>query len=515
MPGAVLGKLAGRAIRREDSGPSWARTLTWISAGVLAGASVAVVVGVRTPLVLAPAWLAVFGIALGRLATRLRAGLVIAVFGLALGVASLFVVLGVASGAERLLVASLARLNGHALVSKYGLDFFEYEAVADRLAGDPRIRAASPFVFGVGALVRLDAQGPAEEPAEGPAEELGADRALPAAGGEQAPVVVTVKGVDPQRLAGFRGAAELFRRGTLADLRPAGPREPPGIALGWRLARRVDAEIGDRVRVVVPASIRAEPGPFDAPRHAEFEVLAVLDTGFVEFDTSFALVHLTAAQALMFGEMRATGIELELEEPRLGTALPIARELADELDAPRLDKGYPPHFRAASWVDRSPMLVSLRQSKVVIILVLGLIVVVASGSLIGALLLLVRRKRCEIGALAAMGATRAQLFWVFELVGVYVGLLGSLVGLALGAASLAVLALLRFDLDAEIYMLDHLPVAFTFTDMIIPSALAVLVCALASGPVAWRVARARPLDLLLERAAVLNPARRPRRSRQP
>ena len=63
----------------------------------------------------------------------LRPMLIIAVLGLAIGVASLFVVLGVSSGVERELVRAMARLNGHALVGKYGLDFYEYDEVAARL----------------------------------------------------------------------------------------------------------------------------------------------------------------------------------------------------------------------------------------------------------------------------------------------------------------------------------------------------------------------------------------------
>lgn len=495
--------LAGRLSLREDEAPRWTRGTVVVALLVAVAAGAGLLAGLRSAWLLAPLWLALAALGVAGLAARLRPVFVVAAGGLAVGVAALFVVLGVASGVEQLLVGSLARLNGHAMVSKYGLDFFEYEEVAETLEADPRVRAASPFVFGVGAMVEVHepAAVPGRLDADAPAEgESGAGEGVGGEGGgeegEGEPVVVTIKGVDPERLAGFSSVDELFAAGDLSALRPAQPRSRPGIVLGTRLARRLDVELGSVVRVVVPASIggdtEALAGP---PRHGEFEVLGLLDTGFAEFDSSFALMHISAAQAVVYGEFRASGVELELADGSagLGDALPVARELVAELNAPRTQARLQPLYRAASWAERSATLISIRQTKALIAVVLTLIVVVASGALIGALLLLVRRKRRDIGVLATMGARRRQVFWAFELVGVWIGVLGSALGLAFGALSLGLLALLRFDLDPSVYMIDHLPVAFVLTDMLIPSALAILICALVAGPVAWRASGLRPM----------------------
>lgn len=473
-----VGLLAGRLIRRRAAAPRWAVVLKWIGVALLVEAALGLVAGLRGPLVIASLWLATLALLVAVLVTRLRAMLVVSVLGLALGVASMFVVLGVGSGIEAVLVGSLARLNGHAMVNKYGLDFFEYEDVARTLEADPRVRAASPFVFGVGAVVVVDPD------------------AEPSSDAEADPVVVSIKGVDPQRLAKFSAVDELFSHGGLDSLRPADPHLKPGIALGVRLARRIGAEPGSIVRVVVPAEIRQDSDAGDPPRHAEFEVLGLLDTGFAEFDATFALVHLRAAQAVIFGEGRATGIEIELRDARIATAVPIARELSDQLNRPVIEQDKPPLYRSASWFENSATLISIRQTKALLAVIVSLIVVVASSSLIGALLLMVRRERRHIGVLAALGAKPRQLFAAFELVGVWIGVLGSLLGLALGCISLLALRLLRLELDPEVYMIDRLPVAFVFSDMLVPTGLAVLVCALVSGPIARRVGKTRPLELL-------------------
>ncbi|PRQ04656.1 Lipoprotein-releasing system transmembrane protein LolE [Enhygromyxa salina] len=485
LVGGFVSLVAQRLIRRERASPGWARV--GVVAGVaLAAAGVALAAGLRGPVIVAGFWLASLVVLIAALAVRLRAMLVVAVLGLALGVASLFVVLGVASGIEGLLVSSLARLNGHAMVSKYGLDFFEYDAIASELEADARVRAASPFVFGVGAIVVVgDSPGSSDSP---DSPDLGHD-----------PVIVTIKGVDPDRLSGFSTAQDLFSVGGFEALRPAGPRTSPGIVLGTRLARRLDARPGARVRVVVPAEIRQDrDATAGQPRHGEFEVLGLLDTGFAEFDASFVLMHISAAQAIVFGESRASGIELELEPGAagLGAALPVTRELVEQLNRPRTAQRLQPLYRAASWAERSATLSSIRQTKALLVLILSLIVVVASGSLLGALLVLVRRERRHIGVLAALGATPRQLFWVFESVGLGIGALGSILGLALGTVSLGALSLLEFELDPDIYMIDHLPVAFVFVDLLIPSAIAVAVCAVVTGPIARRVSKTRPIALV-------------------
>jgi lipoprotein-releasing system permease protein len=444
-------------------------------------------IGSRGPLLVASFWLASLVALVCVLIMHLRAMLVVSVLGLALGVASLFVVLGVASGIEQLLVDSLARLNGHAMVSKYGLDFYEYDEVVAQLEADSRVHAASPFVFGVAAIVLVEQGSESDE-----------------AGSELEPVIVTIKGVDPEQLDDFSTTAELFEAGDFTALRPAGPRTRPGVVLGTRLARRLgakpagtDGEPGDVVRIVVPDAIRQDGDATEgAPRHGEFEVLGLLDTGFAEFDASFVLVHISAAQALVFGQRRASGIELELAHARLGNSIDVATKLAEALNRPLTEQKLPPLYRAASWAERSATLISIRQTKALLVVVLSLIILVASGSLLGALLLLVRRERRHIGVYAALGARPRQLFWVFESVGIAIGGVGSLLGLAWGAVSLFALSLLRLDLDADVYLIDHLPVAFVFADLLVPTVIAVLVCAIVTGPVALRVSRTRPLSLL-------------------
>src|SRR5690606_36972660 len=115
--------------------------------------------------------------------------------------------------------------------------------------------------------------------------------------------------------------------GELGALRPGDVRHVPAIALGGRLAARLGVEVGDRVRLVAPAELDGTAAAMSRPpRHGEYEVVDLLDTGVGDYDAALALVHLSAAQALFFGERRVTGVEFALREPDQATA--FAHEVA-------------------------------------------------------------------------------------------------------------------------------------------------------------------------------------------
>jgi lipoprotein-releasing system permease protein len=387
----------------------------------------------------------------------------VSVVGVALGCASLMTALSVTGGFQREITRALARFNGHVLITKYGLDFAEYEPMCERFMADERITAASPFAYSAVAVVGLDDT----EQEQG----LG-------------PKVVVGKGIDPVRAADLDGLASAFGRGDLSGLRPGSTGTMPGVVLGRALSRVLGVEVGDKVRLVVPAELDGtEESSKKPPRHATFEVLDILDVGIAEFDREIALVHLTAAQSLFFREGRITGIELELVDPEL--AEQVADELAAEL---------PEVYRVSTWRDaNSALLIGLAQIRVVLSFVLGLMVVVAASSLIASLLLLVRRKHHDVAVLMALGGDGGLVFWVFEAVGVLAGVVGAVLGVALGAIYCAAIAAYRYPLVGEVYPVDHLPVALDVADALGPAIAAVALCALASGPVAALAARTRIL----------------------
>lgn len=479
---ALIGLVARRMLLRErPAGRGGVVVLAVAAAVTLAGAA-ATLVGVRAigpPLAAGVAALLLVGLVLAR---RLMPAVAVAVFGAGLGCAALVTVLGVTSGFERELIGRLSKVGGQVTLSEYGLDFDEYPQVVARWGADPRVIAASPFAFSTAAVVPVRAGEDRSEGA-GPEAQVEKDRSgetYTRAIRRNAPIIAVVKGVDPALAGRLPGTATMARRGDLSALRPGDVRHGPAIALGHRLADKLGVTVGETVRLVVPSELDGTAASMARPpRHAEFEVVDLLDTGVGDYDAALAMVHLSAAQALFFGEARVTGVEFALREPAAATA--FARELV-------LAMGQ--GFRANTWEQQGEgVLAGLRQIRAAVSLVLGLLEVVAATALIASLLLLVRRKRGEIAALMALGADRVAVFAIFEAVGVFAGGLGAAIGLGLGLFFGLLVAVFRYPLDPTVYPVDHLPFTLGWIDLVGPAGAALGICALASGPVALVASR--------------------------
>lgn len=467
--GGLVWMVARRLLLREGVR---GRRGWWITlVAIMAIGSALVLLGVRSvgpPLAVAIAALGLLG---GACVRALTPAVAVAVFGMSLGVAALVTVLGVTSGFEYELTARLSRINGHVLVSEYGQDFDEYPAMIARWRADPRVTAASPFGFGTVAVV------PANE------ENSEAEGAVPEDRPVRPPAIALVKALEPARARELPGVPTMLVGGDLEVLRAGDWQTVPGVALGRRLATRLGVEVGDFVRLVIPAELEGASDSLQRPpRFARFEVLDLLETGVSEFDTSLALIHLSAGQALFFGEARVTGVEFALTDP----------QLADEFAAELLAEAGP-NFRATTWEQQSEgTIAGLRQIRAAVSVVLALLEVVAATALIASLLLLVRRKRAEIAALMALGADGRAVFWIFEAVGLLAGAVGALVGVLLGLLLSGMVALYRYPLSSDVYPVEHLPVRLTLLDVLVPGLAAIVLCGLVSGPVAL-IAAKQPL----------------------
>ncbi len=462
---ALIALVGARLLRREEArGRLGGRVLAGAGGVALGCAALTIggVGGIAAPIVACLASLLFVGLLCVR---WLMPAVAVAVFGVALGCAALTTVLAVTSGFEHELTLRMTRMNGHVLLTKYGLDFSEYPAIAAELRADPRVAAASPFAFSMAAIVPVQVS------------EAGGEAPVASTRG---PAITAVKGLDPKAAAASAGLRELMRSRSLMALRAGDTRHLPGIALGHRLAAKLKVKPGERVSLVIPAELDGRPETRERPpRHATFEVLDLVDTGVTELDGGLALVHLSAGQAIFFGEARVTGIEVELTDPAL------APEVAEELEA-RL----PPAFRATTWQQQSEAtLAGLRQIRAAVSVVLGLLEVVAASALVASLLLLVRRKQAGIATLMAMGSDTRLVFWLFEAVGCLAGLAGAIIGVALGAGYAGLIAVFRYPLEGDVYPIDHLPVVLGAWDLLGPALAAVIICAAVSGPVALIAAK--------------------------
>ncbi len=125
--------------------------------------------------------------------------------------------------------------------------------------------------------------------------------------------------------------------------------------------------------------------------------------------------------------------------------------------------------------------------------ILALIIVVAAFNIVGALTMIVIEKQRDLGALQAMGASRADVRRIFLLEGLLVGGVGAGIGLALGLAISVVQQTFGVVKLAEAgsFVIDAYPVAIRPLDVGGVVVAAVGLCALAA---VYPAARAASID---------------------
>jgi lipoprotein-releasing system permease protein len=315
-------------------------------------------------------------------------------------------------------------LNAHLIVQAYGdADFAEMDDIQRRLAGMPGVVRMAPFLFSAGEVM------------------IGR-------------VGANLKGIDLQT-----GADELRRalvQGKVEDLaRPAScplpsttPRKTTTdvgrIAIGAELARKLRAEIGDCISIMVPFS----SGATDAPVSYQFKVTGIFRMGFNEYDTRLAYVSIADAQRLANVRRLVSGVELRFSDPM--DALTASREVQRRL-------GSPHHL--VDWKELNGNLFrALLLQKVFIALILVIIVVVAAFNIVASLTMIVLSKVREVAILKSMGASSTMVARIFLIGGTTVGLIGTGLGIGYGLLVCLLARLYGYPLDPKVYLIGELPV---------------------------------------------------------
>jgi len=262
----------------------------------------------------------------------------------------------------------------------------------------------------------------------------------------------------------------------------------PGIVVGATLAKNLGLGVGDRVKVVSPLSgLDATLWAPEArtPKSRDFRVLALFEAGFQEYDSRLVYVDVYEAQRFFDHGDVVNGVEITLHD--LEQAPRLAAELERELG------GGP--FHTVDWRELNQNLfTALETQKQILTLVIATIVVVAAFNVIATLIMLVLEKKREIAILKAMGARDGTVLAIFAIQGMIIGVVGTAIGLLLGAAVVLYLERYEFPLDPKVYLIDHLPVVFGPWEFFLTGVIAFGICSLATLPPSWWAARLLPAD---------------------
>lgn len=466
---------------------------------------------------------------------------IIAVAGVALGVAALLAVMSITSGFEREFRDKVLGVNAHVLVMKYGVDFDEYRDVLQRTDEMPEVAGAGPFLINemmlargdrlAGVLVKgidpervlsvLDLPGQlvegnldgmrvaSAEPATGPDagtegedwlqelveregfEDEVEEEVAPEPEYEALPDVEVASPEDVQDLLEGFDPSELDLPDTFVEeedgTAPLDVDSLPGLVVGKTLARDLHLSVGDHVRLVSPLSgldVSLFAPEARTPKSADFRVIAIFEAGFQEYDSRLVYADLYEAQRMYGQGDVVTGVEMRLHD--LEAAPEMARRLERELGGP---------FHTLDWAELNRNLfTALKIQKVTLGLVIATIIFVAAFNVVATLIMVVLEKKREIAILKAMGATDSTILGVFVVQGVVIGVIGTAIGLLLGGALVTYLSVFEFPLDPKVYLIDHLPVVVDGSEFVITALVALAICTLSTiAPSTW-AARMLPVD---------------------
>jgi lipoprotein-releasing system permease protein len=139
----------------------------------------------------------------------------------------------------------------------------------------------------------------------------------------------------------------------------------------------------------------------------------------------------------------------------------------------------------------------MKIEKFTMFVILALIVIVAALNIVSTLILLAMEKRHDVGALLAMGASRADIVRVFLYAGLGIGLVGVVLGTGLGLIGCWALGKYRFiEIPSDVYFLSTLPVQVEAPDVLLVIVVTLALCLLAAAYPAWFASRRSPVESL-------------------
>ena len=421
----------------------------------------------------------------------------ISIGGVAIGVWALTVVLSVMSGFEGDLKAKILGTRAHGMVMKYGQnDFSEWRDVRRQVLGVRGITGATPFLYNEVMLsadqnltgTLLEGIDPStigtvtdlpRTIQEGKLEYLAHADRIPISPDVRSGGDTLFEKPREKDRGGAAGGA-----GKAAAPEPRGvPKVHPGIVIGREMARQLRVFVGDVVNVISPLGDLGPAGP--QPKTRPFRVGGIFYTGMYEYDSKFAYIDLAEAQRFFGAGDSVTGLEVKVAD--VDEARPILRRVLSALE------GYP--YRVRDWGELNRNLFSaLMMEKVVMAVILGFIVLVASFIIVATLIMQVLDKRREIAVLKSMGAGQPSVMKIFVAEGLVIGAVGTAFGLLLGFGTCLLIDKVGIPLDPEVYYISNLPVRMNPSEFGLVALLALALSYLATIYPASKASRLEPVE---------------------
>ena len=400
----------------------------------------------------------------------------ISIGGVALGVVALIVSTSVMNGFRTNLRNAVTGSLPHITIFAWDDAMVNYAGLQKRIDAHPEVNGVAPYIFKQALLT-----------------------------GRKKPKGALLRGIDPQQEAnvtriasylrdevyGFTPSPEdqelisvrLLKR--LSHPEASKKQLKDGIILGAKLARQLEVNVGDSVKLVSSEQRLTPIG--DVPRIKKLEVIGIFESGISGYDEVLAFIDYRLLQKIYRMQNKITGLGVRIGDPE--NAPDIADDLAD------LSEDY----IIGNWADENKSIFQVMKiEKIGLFVILSLIIVVAAFNIISSLIMLVLEKSREIAILKALGAKDSGIRRIFLFQGLVIGSLGTIGGVLLGLAICWILMSFDIiDIPPGVYPGgNRIPVLIDWFDVTIATAASFTICILVTLYPASKASRLNPVDPL-------------------
>ena len=378
-----------------------------------------------------------------------RVTALMAILGIAMGVAALIVALALGNGFRDEMRDKILQGTEHLSVLRSdGRPIADHAKLAAQLRGVDGVVSASATTYD-GALAR-GAKGSAYAVLRGGME-------------AQARHWLIQGGIDPR----FEGVT-------------ASESRLPQAVVGSELAAKIGVSTGDVFEVVAANS-------FASNAARRLRVAGIFRSGLFEYDSTWIYVSFETATAFAGNEHAASVVSVQVNDPD------NVKQIAGRV-LHALGEGY----TVVDWQQANqPLFAALALERRMAVFIIGLIVAIAALNITTMLILVVVERRRDIAILSTLGATRLGVMLVFVIEGAVVGAIGALAGVLIGLAVCAIGNHYKLvSLPPDVYSISNVPLHANLSETLVAAAIAFGLSVLATIYPARNAARLRPVEVL-------------------